>query len=137
MYKAEQNVLTQKIFRRHIGLAEKTASRKVENKLGGIENIDEICLRDVLDPMSEDLLEELENSIFEILNSFTPSRINSILDSGLGKTKHYVQFKVKRYEVNGQSKVMIQIINRTKTVLYEEMFAENEFLMVTNVTISH
>ena len=49
MYKAESNIFNQKIFKRHIGLAEKTASRKSETKLGGVDTyFDEICINDVL-----------------------------------------------------------------------------------------
>jgi hypothetical protein len=32
---------------------------------------------------------------------------------------------------------MVKIIDVTQSILYEQVFAENEFLSITNATVSH
>ena len=53
------------------------------------------------------------------------------------KTKRYVQLKKKTYIKNGISKTMIQIIDISQSILYEQVHAENQFLAITNATVSH
>ena len=51
--------------------------------------------------------------------------------------KHYIQFKKKNYTKNGVEKTLIQIIDISQTILYEQVHAENQFLAITNATVSH
>ena len=51
--------------------------------------------------------------------------------------KRYVQIKKKKYIKNGISKTLIQIIDISQSILYEQVHAENQFLAITNATVSH
>jgi len=48
-----------------------------------------------------------------------------------------VQIKKKEYEKNGERKTMISIVDVSKTILYDDVHAQNEFLAITNATVSH
>lgn len=51
--------------------------------------------------------------------------------------KQYVQIKKKKYIKNGIVKTMIQVIDISQSILYEQVNAENQFLAITNATVSH
>lgn len=50
---------------------------------------------------------------------------------------NFVQIKKKEYIKNGQTRIMLQFINVSKDIMYEQVHAENEFLAITNATVSH
>lgn len=58
------------------------------------------------------------------------------IDSG-NDFVNYVQVKKKVYRLDDQERVMVQIIDISQTVMYEKVNAENEFLAITNATVSH
>lgn len=51
--------------------------------------------------------------------------------------KLYFKIKQKKYLKNDEEKVMMQIVDITKTIMYEEVYAQNQFLAITNATVSH
>lgn len=55
----------------------------------------------------------------------------------MGDTKFYFKIKFKKYMKNQEMKTMIQVVDITQNVLYEEVYAQNQFLYITNATVSH
>ena len=55
----------------------------------------------------------------------------------VGVTVPYVKIFAKTYTNNKVIKKMVKIIDVTQNILYEQVFAENEFLSITNATVSH
>ena len=51
--------------------------------------------------------------------------------------KYFVQFKKKNYVINDHQKILLQMVDVSQTILYEQVFAENQFLAITNATVSH
>jgi hypothetical protein len=51
--------------------------------------------------------------------------------------KWYFRIKKKSYIKNTEEKCMIQIVDITKSIMYEEVYAQNQFLSITNATVSH
>lgn len=51
--------------------------------------------------------------------------------------KYYFKIKKKKYVKNKEEKILIQVVDITKTILYEEVYAQNQFLAITNATVSH
>ena len=49
----------------------------------------------------------------------------------------YVQLKVKEYTRNKEDRKMVQFIDVTQTIMYEQVHNENQFLAITNATVSH
>jgi len=49
----------------------------------------------------------------------------------------FVQIKKKNYIKNGQKKTMLSIVDISKSIMYEDVHAQNEFLAITNATVSH
>ena len=49
----------------------------------------------------------------------------------------YFQIKKKHFIKRGAQKTLIQFIDITKSVMYEDVNMQNEFLTVTNATVSH
>jgi len=41
------------------------------------------------------------------------------------ESKRYVQFKKKNYNKNGENKTMIQLIDVSQSILYDQVHAEN------------
>ena len=50
---------------------------------------------------------------------------------------NYVQVKKKLYTIDGYERTLVQIVDISQTVMYEKVNAENEFLAITNATVSH
>ena len=55
----------------------------------------------------------------------------------VAQEKVYVQIKKKEYDKNGENKSMLSIVDVSKTILYDDVHAQNEFLAITNATVSH
>jgi len=53
------------------------------------------------------------------------------------QVRHYVQLKKKTYMRNGEEKIMVSLIDVSQSVLYDQVHAENQFLAITNATVSH
>ena len=93
------------------------------------------CLVDFLDFEKENLDQycfELEDSGIqgEGLNGQEENKENST-------NKIYVQIKQKKYTKNGDMKTMLSIVDISKSILYEHVHAQNQFLAITNATVSH
>ena len=55
----------------------------------------------------------------------------------LSSNKNYVQIKVAKYFNNGKEKTVVKIVDVSKSIMYEQLHAENQFLAITNATVSH
>ena len=82
----------------------------------------------ILEPMCFSIVKENEDA--------SESNVENEEDNITG-FKHYIQFKKKNYTKNGVEKTLIQIIDISQTILYEQVHAENQFLAITNATVSH
>jgi signal transduction histidine kinase len=51
--------------------------------------------------------------------------------------RHYIQLKRKSYFQNEELRVMIQLVDVSQSILYEQVHSENQFLAITNATVSH
>ena len=49
----------------------------------------------------------------------------------------YVQIKKKEYYMNNEKKTMLSIVDISKSIMYDDVHAQNEFLAITNATVSH
>ena len=49
----------------------------------------------------------------------------------------YVEVKKKNYEKNGFKRTMVQLVDVTQSIRMEQVNAENQFLAITNATVSH
>jgi len=56
---------------------------------------------------------------------------------GLETTKIYVQIKKKEYMMNTVKKTMLSLVDISKSIMYDDVHAQNEFLAITNATVSH
>ena len=52
-------------------------------------------------------------------------------------TKEFVQIKEKSYYIEGSMKRLVQIIDISKSILYDKEHAKSELLSLINVTVSH
>ena len=52
-------------------------------------------------------------------------------------SKSYFQIKLKHYIKEGETKKMVQLVDVSKSIMYEQLHAENQFLAITNATVSH
>ena len=57
-----------------------------------------------------------------------------MMDSNLN---FFFKIKKKKYIKNSDEKMLVQLVDITKSVMYEEVFAQNQFLSITNATVSH
>ena len=53
------------------------------------------------------------------------------------KDAQYVHFKVKKLKIEGEEKILVQIIDVSHKMLYNEVKAEKSFLSVINAAVSH
>mmetsp|Transcript_17668 Transcript_17668/g.27354 ORF Transcript_17668/g.27354 Transcript_17668/m.27354 type:complete len:92 (+) Transcript_17668:930-1205(+) len=68
----------------------------------------------------------------------SPTELNKLIFSITFKSSaQYVQLKLKEYELNSEKKLMVQIVDVSQDILYQKANAENEFLSITNATVSH
>jgi signal transduction histidine kinase len=58
-------------------------------------------------------------------------------DKEVGASQNFVQFRKKLYKKGNEQRIMLQIIDVSNQILYEQVYAENEFLAITNATVSH
>lgn len=54
-----------------------------------------------------------------------------------GAPQSFVQFRKKLYNKGDEERMMLQIIDVSNQIMYEQVHAENEFLAITNATVSH
>ena len=55
----------------------------------------------------------------------------------VGEAKHYVQIKLTQYQSQEQLSQMLQILDISANILYEQQRADNKFLSLINACISH
>ena len=87
-------------------------------------------MQDILDlPLAE-----LEGACFEIDGSrlFESHQIEESANNN-----SFYQIKNKIYEKNGVERTMVQLVNVSQSILVEQVNAENQFLAITNATVSH
>jgi len=109
------------------------------------------CLKDLttVDPI------QLSTKVFEFTHNPKRSKLksrissnpklNEILNNDESKSdedmtnskKRYVQIKAKSFTVDGTQRVILQIVDISKTILYDKAQAKSEFLQMINVTVSH
>ena len=83
---------------------------------------------------------DLKNITFEIVDATSNNSENdqtNLLAFKGQNTQNFVQIKKKEYIKQGQTRIMLQFINVSKDIMYEQVHAENEFLAITNATVSH
>ena len=49
----------------------------------------------------------------------------------------FVQFRKKLYQKGDEERMLLQLIDISNQIMYEQVHAENEFLAITNATVSH
>lgn len=49
----------------------------------------------------------------------------------------FVRLKKKNYDKSDQKRTMLQIIDVSSEIMYKQVYEENEFLAITNATVSH
>jgi signal transduction histidine kinase len=49
----------------------------------------------------------------------------------------YMKIKVKKYRMNGEENCLVQMIDETKNILYQNSQGKNKFLQIINATVSH
>ena len=54
-----------------------------------------------------------------------------------GESHGFVQLRKKPYNKAEEERVMLQFIDISNQIMYEQVHAENEFLAITNATVSH
>ena len=87
------------------------------------KNLDQYCF-ELIDLEEE---QELENDAKSDENKVNNENSNHL----------FVQIKKKNYIKNGQKKTMLSIVDISKSIMYEDVHAQNEFLAITNATVSH
>ena len=53
------------------------------------------------------------------------------------QSQGFVQFKKKLYKKGDEQRMLFQLIDISNQIMYEQVHAENEFLAITNATVSH
>lgn len=80
-------------------------------------------------------------SICELINSskdLIEQKIFLINYGGNAESSNrYVQIKLKKFHMNHQEKQMLQIIDVSASILYDQQKAENSFLALINACVSH
>ena len=110
--------MEKRIFKRFL-----TKSQKQENdKLPTSDaNPDDYSLQELIEQKTV----KLKTMYFEIIGTEDD------------KTPSFFNIHKKKYMKNGVEKTMIQIVDVSQQILYEQVHAENEFLAITNATVSH
>ena len=49
----------------------------------------------------------------------------------------YLKIKTKDYRMSGEQNCMIQMIDETKNIMYQDSRGKNKFLQMINATVSH
>jgi signal transduction histidine kinase len=49
----------------------------------------------------------------------------------------FVQLRKKIYKKGEEERILVQFIDISNEIMYEQVHAENEFLAITNATVSH
>lgn len=134
LIEAEKNVMNAKVFQRFITTAEKQENAKSTMSSAQFDSKASLPKED-----------ELEENIYCIqeLIEMNPRKLSKMtfeVKSIGGQeqvTAPYVKINTKTYQNNNQTKQLVKIIDVTQNILYEQVFAENEFLSITNATVSH
>ena len=132
LIEAEKQLMKAKIFNRIVTTAEKQemmksnmSSANFGSQGSSLQQLDDIEEKTY---SMQELLEmnpkKLEKMTFEIKNN------------NQGQVP-YVKIFAKTYSNNNTIKKMVKIIDVTKNIMYDQVFAENEFLSITNATVSH
>ena len=79
--------------------------------------------------------ENLDQYCFELVNAKIEDYDSE--ENVESETKMYVQIKKKEYYMNNEKRTMLSIVDISKSIMYEDVHAQNEFLAITNATVSH
>lgn len=125
---AQEKLLTGQIFKIKLTKDQKDKD-KPKNNLLVLEFEDEktFSFNDLLKYKSKDV----EEMCFELIAK------DQLLKDNPVDLKMYFKVKMKKYLKNEEEKIMVQVVDITKSVLYEEVYTQNQFLAVTNATVSH
>ena len=76
--------------------------------------------------------------MFEITvdSNFTINNTDSLFQNDL-QHRVFVQFKRKLYMMNGVKKTMLTMLDVSQSIFYDQAHCENQFLAITNATVSH
>ena len=88
--------------------------------------------------LSEDILEEIsEQSTYSILDLMKYKHVEDYVYSIKGMQQKYVQIKATNFILNKKQKVLLQIIDVSHSIMYDQQKAENSFLALINACVSH
>ena len=112
-----------------------SSAAQASKEVPPIDDDSMLSLQDIMDQNPQDLT----NIYFKI--NLHQRGVNGNLNFQMNQDNvqnySYIAVKKKSYMNNGEQKCMIQIRDVTQSVKFEQVYKENQFLSLTNATVSH